>query len=114
MNYRGLPELPVGIDQAWRLDHISFVVSSIQAVANRFANSIGATWNREVVHDALQAVKVSFIRGSDPSGTAVELVEPAGAGSPVERFHWAWGINGARRELCSGVFVVLSAARATI
>jgi hypothetical protein len=54
--------------------------------ADRFAKSIGATWNREVVHDTLQAVKVSFIRGSDPSGAAVELVSLLGRVPPWSAF----------------------------
>jgi methylmalonyl-CoA/ethylmalonyl-CoA epimerase len=65
---------------------VGFVVNSIEAVAARFAGSIGATWNHTIVHDRLQVVRVSFIHASNPLGTSVELVEPAGVGSPVERF----------------------------
>jgi methylmalonyl-CoA/ethylmalonyl-CoA epimerase len=85
-DFTGLSEPSVRADQAWRLDHVGFVVDSIEAVADRFAKSIGANWNQKVIHDPLQVVRVSFIRGRDPFGTAVELVEPAGAKSPVKRF----------------------------
>lgn len=69
-----------------RLHHVGFVVNSIEAVADRFAKSIGATWDHKTTHDPLQLVKVSFIGERNPSFTSVELVEPAGTNSPVERF----------------------------
>jgi len=72
--------------QLWRLHHVGFVVNSIEAVADRFAKSIGATWDHKITHDPLQLVRVSFIGGGKPSCTSVELVEPAGADSPVGRF----------------------------
>ena len=73
-------------DQLWKLHHVGFVVRSIEAVADRFARSVGATWDRRVIHDPLQVVKVCFLRGHDSIFTQVELVEPAGPNSPVERF----------------------------
>ena len=77
---------PVGVDHLRRLDHIGFVVHSIQAVANRFARSINEDWNQQIIHDPLQAVRVSFIRSSKKLCAAIELVEPAGDNSPVGRF----------------------------
>jgi len=78
------PHVPVC--QVRRLHHVGFVVNSIEAVADRFAKSIGATWDHKTTHDPLQRVRVSFIRGGNPSFTSVELVEPAGTNSPVEQF----------------------------
>ncbi|SRR6266550_875781 len=78
------PFVPTG--QVGRLHHVGFVVNSVEAVAERFAKSIGATWNRKITHDPLQQVRVSFIECLGPSSTLVELVEPAGTNSPVEQF----------------------------
>jgi methylmalonyl-CoA/ethylmalonyl-CoA epimerase len=73
-------------DQHGNLHHVGFVVSSIETVADRFARSIGAIWDGKIIHDPLQVVRVSFLRGRGCAFTQVELVEPAGADSPVERF----------------------------
>jgi methylmalonyl-CoA/ethylmalonyl-CoA epimerase len=67
------------------------VVSSIEVAADRFAKSLGATWNHEVIYDPLQVAKVSFINGVQPLCAAIELVEPAGTNSPVERFEQKGG-----------------------
>jgi methylmalonyl-CoA/ethylmalonyl-CoA epimerase len=69
-----------------KLHHVGFVVNSIAAIGERFAKSIGGIWNGKIIHDPLQAAKVSFIDGPNPFCATVELVEPAGANSPVERF----------------------------
>ena len=42
----GLHEMPVQVGRFRRLHHADFVVSSIEAVADGFARSIGATWNQ--------------------------------------------------------------------
>jgi len=78
--------LPVTMDESWKLDHVGFVAKSIEEVGDRFAKSIGTTCSHEIIHGPLQVVNVSFIRGSNPLGGAVELVEPAGENSPVLRF----------------------------
>ncbi len=85
-DYMRLHEMPVRADQFWRLHHVGFVVSSIEAVADSFARSIGATWNQKVIHDPLQVVRVAFVQGCNPSCASVELVEPAGPNSPVQSF----------------------------
>ncbi len=72
--------------QARRLHHVGFVVDSIDSVAERFAKSLGAEWDGKITFDPLQGVKVSFIWGSDPAATSIELVEPAATDSPVSRF----------------------------
>jgi len=68
------------------LHHVGFIVDSIEAVAERFARSIGGTWDGTITSDPLQGVRVSFLGGSDAAATTVELVEPAAADSPVGRF----------------------------
>lgn len=74
------------MDRILRLDHVGFVVNSIETVADHFARSIGAIWNQEIIYDPLQVVRVSFIQGDSADRTSVELVEPAGTNSPVVRF----------------------------
>lgn len=69
-----------------RLHHIGFVVSNIRGEINSFANSIGARWDGLVFHDPLQKAKVAFLRNASPDDALIELVEPAGDGSPVTRF----------------------------
>jgi methylmalonyl-CoA/ethylmalonyl-CoA epimerase len=73
-------------DQLWRLHHLGYVVASIEAVGDRFARTIGAVWKGKIIHDPLQVAKVSFIEPPNPFCATVELVEPAGENSPVERF----------------------------
>ncbi|HTS12545.1 MAG TPA: VOC family protein [Candidatus Limnocylindrales bacterium] len=65
---------------------MGFIVNSIEEVAVRFAGSIGAVWDHKITHDPLQRVKVSFIGGGNSSSPLVELVEPAGPNSPVDKF----------------------------
>lgn len=76
----------VPTSQIKRLHHVGFVVSSIEAVAERFAKSIGAVWSRKIIHDPLQRVRVSFIGSPNACETSIELVESTGANSPVARF----------------------------
>ncbi|MEZ5512887.1 MAG: VOC family protein [Steroidobacteraceae bacterium] len=68
-----------------RFHHIGFVVSSVEAAAQGFIASLGATWDGEVFVDPLQRVRVSFLC-IDVNRTRLELVEPLGPGSPVSRF----------------------------
>lgn len=72
--------------QPRKLHHVGFVVASIEAVAARFAKSLGARWEGKIIHDPLQGVRVSFIAGADIAATSVELVEPAAPDSPVGHF----------------------------
>jgi len=69
-----------------KLHHIGFVVPCIEEVANSFAQSICATWEGGVIHDPHQVVRVAFFRGRNSTDPLVELVEPAGATSPVHSF----------------------------
>lgn len=69
-----------------RLHHVGFVVRDIQAEIQKFARSVGATWDTKIFHDPLQKVKVSFIRTACPGDAQIELVEPAASDSPVLSF----------------------------
>ena len=68
-----------------RLHHVGFVVANIETAMPGFLRSLAAEWDGQVFHDPLQKVRVAFLatRAQDP---AIELVEPAGDGSPVLRF----------------------------
>jgi methylmalonyl-CoA/ethylmalonyl-CoA epimerase len=74
------------MNERTRLHHIGFVVSSIANGIEGFAASIGADWNRTIFHDPLQKTRVTFLRTPCPEDPLIELVEPAGEGSPVLRF----------------------------
>ena len=79
-----------------RLHHIGFVVRSIEAAAPDFIGSLGAAWDEVIYHDPLQKVRVTFLQPG--TGAAIELVEPAGADSPVVRFLEMTG--GGLHHLC--------------
>jgi len=69
-----------------RFHHTGFVVASIADVIESFCLSVDGGNFSQTRHDPVQRVRVAFIyprRSTDPS---LELVEPAGPGSPVERF----------------------------
>ena len=69
-----------------RLHHIGFVVASISPTVERFARSVAASWDGQIIHDPLQAVRVAFLRPGSSEGPLIELVEPAGPESPVSSF----------------------------
>lgn len=69
-----------------RFHHTGFVVASIAAVIESFCRAIGGSNWSETWHDPIQGVHVAFIYPSQPDDPCVELVEPAGSGSPVEKF----------------------------
>jgi methylmalonyl-CoA/ethylmalonyl-CoA epimerase len=69
-----------------RLHHLGFVVSSIGKSAESFARSLAATWDRNIIFDPIQKVKVAFFRGSSAADPLIELVEPGEPESPVSRF----------------------------
>ena len=64
---------------------MGFVVGSIAAVATPFAFSVEGLWTKEIIHDPIQRVKVSFL-AMPGSEVQMELVEPAGDDSPVRAF----------------------------
>jgi methylmalonyl-CoA/ethylmalonyl-CoA epimerase len=66
--------------------HFGFVVASIQETAASFAKSMALDWDGHTIHDPNQGVQVTFLHGKNPADPLVELVEPAGKGSPVLSF----------------------------
>jgi methylmalonyl-CoA/ethylmalonyl-CoA epimerase len=72
--------------QSTRLHHVGFVVPSISDGVEGFRQSMGADWDTQIFHDPLQKAKVTFLRTLCPSDALIELVEPAGEGSPVLHF----------------------------
>ncbi|HVH68736.1 MAG TPA: VOC family protein [Gemmatimonadales bacterium] len=93
-----------------RLDHVGFVAASIRDIAPAVAQSTGTTWNGEIIHDPLQGVNVTFLRGSLPHEPSVELVEPVGPESPVSRFlargggfhHLCYEVSNLEQQLTLG------------
>lgn len=67
-----------------RLYHVGIVVASISAVGAGFAKSLSASWDGRIIHDPVQAARVSFL-SLGATQPQVELVEPAGQDSPVAR-----------------------------
>ena len=74
-----------------RFHHVGYVVASIAEAAPQFQESLGLEWNGEIIHDPLQIVRVSFLPSILPDQTTIELVEPAGPRSPVNKFLEAGG-----------------------
>lgn len=66
--------------------HVGFVLPSIQDAVQGFMRSLEADWDGEIIHDPNQAVRVTFLRSKSASDPLVELIEPAGQGSPVLPF----------------------------
>jgi|SRR5271154_2679220 len=66
--------------------HFGFVVPSIQDTVASFAESMVMDWDGETILDSNQKVRVTFLSGKSPADPLVELVEPAGDGSPVLSF----------------------------
>jgi methylmalonyl-CoA/ethylmalonyl-CoA epimerase len=69
-----------------RMHHVGFVVSSISNTIEGFAMSLGADWDKIIFHDPLQKARVTFLRTPCPTDALIELVEPAGEGSPILQF----------------------------
>lgn len=69
-----------------RLHHTGFVVASIETVMESFCRSVAGTGWSETWHDPLQRVRVAFIYPSRAGDPSIELVEPADANSPVQKF----------------------------
>ena len=65
--------------------HVGYVVGSIAEVGKDFARSLGAEWDGVIIHDPLQEARVTFMRCGRPETPAVELVEPAGDKSPLQK-----------------------------
>jgi len=74
------------VNQTIRLHHVGYVVRSISEVADRFAQSVAASWDQKIIQDPLQDAKVAFLAGIVQEFPLVELVEPASEDSPVTNF----------------------------
>ncbi len=70
---------------ALRLHHMGFVVADIATAMPAFARSMAAEWDGHIFEDPLQKAKVAFMT-TRPGDAQIELVQPAGEGSPVQRF----------------------------
>jgi methylmalonyl-CoA/ethylmalonyl-CoA epimerase len=69
-----------------KLHHIGFVVFSIEDCVESFAQSLGATWDRIVIPEPQQGVRVTFLQGPSGLDPLIELIEPQGPESPVANF----------------------------
>jgi methylmalonyl-CoA/ethylmalonyl-CoA epimerase len=68
-----------------RLHHMGFVVADIATAMPAFVRSMAAEWDGQIFEDPLQKAKVAFM--TTRSGDAqIELVQPMGENSPVQRF----------------------------
>jgi methylmalonyl-CoA/ethylmalonyl-CoA epimerase len=89
--------------------HIGFVVAAIATCAERFARSVNASWNGNVIYDPIQGVRVTFLEPLTPQAVRVELVEPAGEKSRVSAFlnrgggmhHLAYEVDAIEKTLRS-------------
>jgi len=80
-----------------RLDHVGFVVSSIEKSLPGFVQSLGGKWDGTVFDDPHQKVRVTFleVRHGD---SRIELIEPNAEDAPVSGFLTAKG--GGLHHLC--------------
>jgi methylmalonyl-CoA/ethylmalonyl-CoA epimerase len=69
-----------------QLHHVGYVVRSIAEVAEKFALSIGASWDGKIILDPLQGANVAFLLHPGQTLPQVELVQPEGDDSPVANF----------------------------
>jgi methylmalonyl-CoA/ethylmalonyl-CoA epimerase len=81
-----------------RLHHVGLIVRSIEESMPRYLRSLGGTWDSQIFHDPIQRVKVAFLRPGLGPEAQIELVEPAGENSPVQRFLET--SNGGMHHLC--------------
>ena len=66
--------------------HVGYAIASITSTGKDFANSLGADWDGQIIHDPLQEARVAFLRCGGPDSPAVELIAPAGEKSPLHKF----------------------------
>lgn len=68
-----------------RLHHMGFVVADLATAMPAFVRSMAAAWDGQIFEDPLQKAKVAFM--TTRAGEAqIELVQPMGESSPVQRF----------------------------
>lgn len=68
-----------------RLHHMGFVVADIATAMPAFVQSMAAEWDGQIFEDPLQKAKVAFMT-TRPGDAQIELVQPVGENSPVQRF----------------------------
>lgn len=68
-----------------RLHHMGFVVADIEKAMPAFVRSMAAEWDGQIFEDPLQKAKVAFMT-TRPGDAQIELVQPVGENSPVQRF----------------------------
>jgi methylmalonyl-CoA/ethylmalonyl-CoA epimerase len=68
-----------------RLHHMGFVVADIANAMPAFVRSMAAEWDGKIFEDPLQKAKVAFMT-TRPGDAQIELVQPVGETSPVQRF----------------------------
>jgi methylmalonyl-CoA/ethylmalonyl-CoA epimerase len=91
-----------------RLHHVGFIVASIEEALSGFERSLNAVATTGKIHDPLQKVNVLFLRVA-PDYARIELVEPSGADSPVQRFLQQ---GGGMNHLCYEVEDIEASLRA--
>jgi methylmalonyl-CoA/ethylmalonyl-CoA epimerase len=69
-----------------RLHHVGYVTASIAGSVDGFVRATGLAWDGRILHDPLQMVCVAFLGSPYDGLPLIELVEPAGHRSPVNRF----------------------------
>ena len=74
-----------------RLHHVGYVTASIADSVEEYTRSTGLAWDGRVIRDPLQMVSVTFLGSGENGSALIELVEPAGGRSPVNRFLAAGG-----------------------
>ena len=88
-----------------QLHHIGYVCRDVQKKAGEFCILLNATTKGEPVIDNHQGVKILFIEL--PDGTLIELLEPWGSNSPVNRhlekggglYHMCFQVDDLERKL---------------
>src|ERR1700689_2337295 len=80
-----------------RLHHMGFVVADIATAMPAFVHSMAAEWDGKLFEDPLQKAKVAFLT-TRVGDAQIELVQPAGDGSPGQRFLQEKG--GGMNHLC--------------
>ena len=79
-----------------RFHHVGVVVKSIEETAKHYRKNLHLEPQSEIIEDPIQKVRVQFwARPGDT--TSVELIEPAGEDSPVQR---ALAKGGGLNHLC--------------
>jgi methylmalonyl-CoA/ethylmalonyl-CoA epimerase len=93
------------------LHHVGYVTASIADSVDEYIKATGLVWDGRIIHDPLQMVRVAFLGSADDSSVLVELVEPAGGRSPVNRF---LATGGGLHHIClevTDLYVHIEASR---